>query len=179
LNFQKDNAGARDNFVYFYGREWGNTFSHGSPVFLGRVNKKKIKNRKAYEFFMGFNSNRQPQWTKDINRRQPVLIDPKGIITISVVFNPGIHRYIMTTCHGTVGQLGIFDAPEPWGPWTTIAYYNHWGGYDGVGLFYHFPTKWISADGKTMWCIFSSSGVLDSFNLIKATLKLKKQSDSG
>lgn len=175
LNFQKDYTGSRDDFVYFYGREWGDKFSDGVAVFLGRVNKEKIKNRNAYEFFMGLDLNRRPQWTTDINRRKPVLMDQNGIITSSVIFNQAIKRYIMTTCRGMVGQLGIFDAPEPWGPWTTIAYYNNWGGFEGAGLFYHFPTKWISSDGKTMWCIFSSTGKLDSFNLIKATLKIKKE----
>jgi hypothetical protein len=55
-----------------------------------------------------------------------------------------------------------------------VAYYDNWGGYSGSAtLYWHFPTKWISADGLTMWCIFSATGALDSYNQVKCTLKLK------
>jgi hypothetical protein len=177
LNFGKDYAGARDNFVYFYGRTWGNTWIDGTPVHLGCVEKDKIKDRSAYKFFIGLDGDGKPLWTADINERQPVFVDPNGILTVSVVFNSALNRYIMTASHGNlVGKLGVFDAPEPWGPWTTVAYYEDWGGFgDRTALFYHCPTKWISSDGKTMWCIFSSNKELDSFNLVKATLTLKTQ----
>ena len=85
-------------------------------------------------------------------------------------------------------QLGIFDAPNPWGPWTTVAYYSDWGGYQsGEGAYalgWDFPTKWMSEDGKTMWCVYSGSDrggtlpdgarILDRFHIAKATLKLRK-----
>jgi hypothetical protein len=74
-----------------------------------------------------------------------------------------------------VGQLALFDAPEPWGPWTTVAYYEDWGGLGATeALEYDLPTKWVSADGRTLWCVFSSTGVLDSFNMVKGTLRLKR-----
>jgi hypothetical protein len=53
-------------------------------------------------------------------------------------------------------------------------------GMDGEGLSCEFPQKWMSADGLTMWSIFSVYGegakqgikAHDQFNLIKATLTL-------
>ena len=80
------------------------------------------------------------------------------------------------------GQLGVFDAPNPWGPWITIAYYEDWGkmGPEDEGLTCGFPQKWMSTDGLTLWCTFSVYGdgarrgihAHDRFNLIEATLQL-------
>jgi len=79
--------------------------------------------------------------------------------------------------------LGIFDAPTPWGPWTTVAYYENWGGMgvEDQGLTCSFPAKWMSADGMTLWCVFAVYGegakkginAHDKFNLVKVTLDLK------
>jgi hypothetical protein len=179
LNFGRDYFGARDGFLYFYGGNWG----HTRNVYMGRVPKDKINDRAAYEFLSGFDAKGKPVWTSDISKRQPVFTDPNladefnGALKASVIYNPGIGRYILTVPHGGVGKLGIFDAPEHWGPWTTVAYHENWGGFgtnvSGEGLLYVFPTKWISSDGKTMWCIFSGRGEFDSFNLIRATLAVK------
>lgn len=185
LNFGKDYAGARDGFVYIYGGRWG----HSENVYMARVPKDEIKNRAAYEFFQGLNADGNPMWTSDITQRTPIFANPKladefnGALKASVIYNRGINRYILTVPHGGVGKLGIFDAREPWGPWTTVAYYDNWGefgtGFSGEGLIYSFPTKWISTDGKTMWCVFSGTGKFDSFNLLRATLTLKTLLDTG
>jgi hypothetical protein len=53
-------------------------------------------------------------------------------------------------------------------------------GAAGEGLICEFPQKWMSADGTTLWTIFSCYGgsatngihAHDRFNLIKATLQL-------
>jgi hypothetical protein len=94
-----------------------------------------------------------------------------------VVYNPGINRYLLTVFHGSVsehgdGSWGIFDAAEPWGPWTTVAYYGNW--IDATPKFgFEFPSKWISEDGQTLWLVFSGTGAYDSFNLVKAELTLR------
>jgi hypothetical protein len=50
----------------------------------------------------------------------------------------------------------------------------------GHGLSCEFPSKWISPDGLTLWCVFSVYGegaktgikAHDKFNLVKASLTL-------
>ena len=70
-----------------------------------------------------------------------------------------------------VDHLGVFDASEPWGPWTTVAYYSDWGNYGNrEALQYGTSTKWISADGTSVWVTYSSTGDMDSFNLVEVTL---------
>jgi hypothetical protein len=114
-----------------------------------------------------------------------VFADPSGAAPGAAVYDPGLKRFLLTCFHVGPGQLGVFDAPNPWGPWTTVAYYEHWGnmGADGEGLTCGFPQKWMSADGLTLWSIFSVYGegaklginAHDKFNLVKATLAPVRQ----
>jgi len=144
---------------------------------------------KHYEFFKGLDADGKPIWTSDVKEIQPVFTDPNGACLGAVVYNPGIRRYILTSYHTGPGQLGIFDAPEPWGPWTTVAYHDDWGnmGTAGFGLNCDFPQKWMGTDGMTMWCVFSVYGDgakkgingHDKFNLVKVTLVLLSNEDYG
>jgi hypothetical protein len=58
---------------------------------------------------------------------QPVFSDTNGVTPGAVVLDPGIKRFLLTCYHTGPGQLGLFDAPEPWRPWTTVTYYEDWG----------------------------------------------------
>ena len=182
LNFGRDYSGARDNYVYMYGTE----MHIRDKIFLARVPKNSIRKKSAYEFLSGFDVNNNPIWNSDILNRKPIIHDPNGCASIPrVCYNPGINRYILAIGHSKIEKFGIFEAPEPWGPWYTVAYYSNWGNFnsgDGYALGWEFPTKWISPDGLTMWCVFSgydSNGDLpdgarefDRFNIVKATLKI-------
>ena len=185
LNYGKDNVDSRDDYVYSYGGKWIYAQGAEDHIYLIRVGKSAVRNRTEYSFFCGKDDNGAPVWTKDVNKRKPVFTDSNGVANSGlahVVYNAKLKRYILTVGHrsdklfsvkGEVRSLGVFDGPEPWGPWTTIAYYDDWGGHgSGEALGYDFPTKWISEDGKTMWMIYSSEEELDSFNLIKADLLL-------
>lgn len=183
LNFGRDYDGARDNFVYVYG-----TGSPSDPVFstelmMARVPKDQISVRSAYEFFAGWDGNSNPIWNINIANRRPVFEDPNGVGMNSVSYNPGLNRYLLTEAHdpwvasqNSIQKLGIFDAAEPWGPWTTVQYNDNWGSYTGPWLGYYIPTKtpdWMSTDGKTIHLIFSGIGAFDSFNLIKGSIILR------
>jgi hypothetical protein len=45
------------------------------------------------------------------------------------------------------GGLAIYDAPEPWGPWTTVFFTHDWD--VGPGDSASFPTKWMSGGGNS------------------------------
>ncbi|MGH7969693.1 MAG: hypothetical protein ACREIC_13295, partial [Limisphaerales bacterium] len=47
----------------------------------------------------------------------------------------------------------VFDAPEPWGPWTTAFFTRDWG--LGKTHDYRLAPKWISEGGKKMVLVFS------------------------
>lgn len=176
LNFGKDYQGARDDYVYAYSPEGiaENPYDAGKKgVGMFRVPKDKIMDRNEYEYFAGMDGNNNPQWTKDLTLRKPAFSDPNGVGEVQVVFNPALRRYLLTTWHAKNGSWGIFDAAEPWGPWTTVAYYEKW--IDSTFKFgFTFPQKWMSIDGKTMYMIFSGTKIYDSFNVIKAMLTVNK-----
>ena len=188
LNCGKDYADVPSQlkgFAYFYGVRQGRQ----SDVYFGRVPLDKIRERTAYEFFSGLSDN-EPVWSANVEQLRAVFTDSRGVCDLpTVIYHPILKRFLLTIFHKGPGQLGIFDAPQPWGPWTTVAYYEHWGdmGAEGHGLTCSFPQKWMSADGLTLWCVFSVYGqgakqgvqAHDKFNLVKATLKLRAPATPG
>ncbi|MCD6360886.1 MAG: DUF4185 domain-containing protein, partial [Armatimonadetes bacterium] len=187
LNFGRDYAGVPEHlagYVYFYGTKEPAPGEVVCDMYLGRAPVDRLEDRMSYEFLSGLTPAGEPVWSPDISTAQPIFTDPNGTGPGTVVYNPGIGRYIMTAFHGGPGQLGIFDAPQPWGPWTTVAYYQSWGdmGSEGEGLTCSFPQKWMSPDGLTMWCVFAVWGdgakvgvkAHDCFNLVKTTLTLRR-----
>jgi hypothetical protein len=184
LNFGRDYAGARDDFVYSYYIEpaWGpgpaqrtptHTFDVHRPgrVHLSRVPRRAILDRAQYEFFAGADRDGRPQWSRDLAQKQPVFADANGVgWNLSVSYNPGLRRYLLCTEHteSHAGKFGLFDAPEPWGPWTTVAYEERWGeGHVEVSTFYwNFTQKWLSADGTRFTLIFTGKNTNDSWNTV-------------
>jgi hypothetical protein len=99
-----------------------------------------------------------------------------------ISYHPATNRYLLVG-KSAIQDLAIYDAPQPWGPWT-IAFSTHtWGpsgspyGTQGsLGL--SLPEAWMSADGKTVWGATSSEAggpIGDSFNLLSATLTLNNR----
>jgi len=175
IQFGKNYQGARDNFVYVVSQANNDAYEFSPDIVMARVPKDRVSDRKAYEFFAGL-KNGKPQWSADIGARRPIFTDPAGTQRIAFTYNAGLKRYILTTSHRTQAgahnaSLGVFDAPQPWGPWTTLYYDDHWSGNDRT---YHhkFPTKWMSRDGRTMWLLYSGlDGGNYAFCLRRALLK--------
>jgi hypothetical protein len=182
LNFGKGYTGLPCELrghVYFYGQRQGEE----KNTYLGRVPQDKLPERRPYEFLSGIEEHK-PRWSSDASKAYPVFADANRTGDLaSVVYVPGLKRYLLSCFHKGPGQLGIFDAPAPWGPWTTVAYEERWGrmGSEGEGLTCSFPPKWMSANGQTLWCIFSVYGkgamlgidAHDKFNLVKVRLQMR------
>ncbi|UCG56912.1 MAG: serine hydrolase [Phycisphaerales bacterium] len=172
LNFDKNYAGARDEFVYMYSHDSDSAYEPADRMVLARVPKDKVSEREAYSFFQGLDGSGQPGWTKDIDSRGAVFANPGRCYRNGISYNAGLDRYLWCqTLHGKddmrfTGGLGIFDAPEPWGPWTTVFYTEKWD--VGPGETNSFPTKWISNDGKTCCLLFSGD---DCFSVREATFR--------
>jgi hypothetical protein len=177
VQFGPNYKGARDAYVYVVSQANDDAYEYSPDVVMARVPKDKVSDRSAYRFFAGLDAKGKPLWSADISDRKPIFTDGRGVMRISLTYNLALKRYIMTASH-KVGEgphnpsLGVFEAPEPWGPWSTVYYDDHWAGNDRV---YHhkFPTKWMSPDGKTMWLLYSGLGGNNyAFILRKATLDL-------
>ena len=66
------------------------------------------------------------------------------------------------------GGFGVYDAPEPWGPWTTVFYTDALGRWAGrIGLF---TVQMVQPPtDASAWLVFSDD---DSFSVRRATLEL-------
>jgi outer membrane protein assembly factor BamB len=184
LNFGRDYAGARDGYVYSYYIQpaWGperatkttaHTFDVHRPgrIYLSRVPKAAIVDHNQYEFVSGLSADGQPEWSADRSKKRPVFEDPNGVgWNVSVSYNPGLRRYLLSTEHTEThaGKLGIFDAPEPWGPWATVAYEEMWGAghIEPTTFYWNFTPKWLSRDGTRFTMIFTGSRTNDSWNTV-------------
>jgi hypothetical protein len=163
VQYGPDYKGARDGFVYVVSQANDDAYAFSPDMVMARVPKGRVAERGAYEFFAGSGPDGEPRWSHDIARRRPVFTDARGTQRISLAYNAALRRYFLTSSHetGVAGphnaSLGVFDAAEPWGPWTTVYYDDHWSGNDRT---YHhkFPTKWMSPDGRSMWLLFSGLG---------------------
>jgi CubicO group peptidase (beta-lactamase class C family) len=170
LNFGKDYAGARDGYVYVFSHDGDSAYEPADRVVLARVPKDRIRDRDAYEFFQGLDPQDAPRWSPRVEDRSAVLARPGGCYRVSVSYNAPLKRYLLcqagadATVHA---GFAVYDAPEPWGPWTAVDSRPAWDVPPGESA--GFPTKWMSADGRTLRLVFSGG---DSFALRKATLRL-------
>jgi hypothetical protein len=167
LNFGPNYSGARDDFVYIYSHDGDTAYVPADRVALARVPKGRLRERAAYEFLKEVGP-RGPVWTADVAARGGVFIHPGKCYRVTVSYNAGLKRYLL--CQAGADRkanagFGVFDAPEPWGPWTTVTYTSTWDVNPGETC--SFPTKWMSADGKTLYLVFSGG---DCFALRRATL---------
>ena len=177
LNFGKNYQGARDEYVYIYSHDEKDAYKIADHMVLVRVPKNKIKQRNAYEFFTELDEKGQPLWTDDIEERGPVFAAPGRCYRSGITYNAGLKRYLWCQIlqpsehpQGVrfQGGFGIYEAPEPWGPWRTVYYTKDWD--VGPGETSSFPTKWMSEDGKTCYLVFSGD---DCFSVRKVVFETK------
>ena len=129
----------------------------------------------AYRWFAGLDTDGRPVWDAEGRAKQPVFHDPLGTQVVAVTYNPVLGRYLLTNSHKhRKGNLSIFEAPDPWGPWKTVAYLN------GVPelqpkqrghLQYHFAPKWWSSNGLSFTLVYTE---WDSWNTVRGRLTVNE-----
>lgn len=182
LQFGRDYAGARDAFVYVYAIHpkdpSGLVIQRPGEIALLRVPRDRLMDREAYEFFAGLDGS-APRWTADLAGRAPVFEDVNGVgWNASASHNAPLGRYFLITEHDESqrGNIGVFDAPEPWGPWTTVLYDGTFGlpGLDDTRTFFwNFSNKWLSPNGRQVVVVFTGDEANDSWNTVHGELELR------
>ncbi|MBX6313509.1 MAG: hypothetical protein IRY99_11420 [Isosphaeraceae bacterium] len=112
----------------------------------------------------------EPIWTTEVGERGAVFSKPGRCYRTSVSSNAGLKRYRLgqTGADASVRTgFGIFGAPEPWGPWTTIYQTDSWDVAPGESC--SFPTTWMSPGGAVPHLVFSGD---DSFSVRRVVLRL-------
>ena len=161
LNFGKNYAGARDSYVYTYSQDGPSAYQSYDGVALARVARSRVRDRGAYEFFVRLDQRGRPLWTRDISKRGPVFFYPGHCQRVDAVYSPVLKRYLLALGYNHEGGWGIYDAPEPWGPWTSAFHTLAWDLSGTHG--YRLPSKWIAADGRSMYLVFSGITENDAF----------------
>lgn len=172
LNFGRDYAGARDGFVYVFSQDSDDAYTRADRYVLARAPVERLTGRATWEFFARVNEAGEPVWSRDVRHRGAVFDRPGGCYRSSVSFHPGLKRYLWCqTGPGDAprfaGGFGIFDAPEPWGPWTEVFWTDTWD--VGPGETQHLPAKWMDSDGRTIHLVFSGD---DAFSVRRGRLVL-------
>ena len=180
VNFGKNNKWARDDYVYSYSHNGPLADTPADHFILMCVPKNRITERRAWEFFERIDRDGKPVWAADIRKRGAVFRHKDGCLRSAMTYCAPLRRYLWwqhvpapkgSRDRGDTrfeGGFGIYDAPEPWGPWTTAFYTEKWD--VGPGEHGDFPTKWMSKDGRELYLVFSGE---DSFSVRKATLRLR------
>jgi len=183
-------AGNTDGYVYIYGATAIAFFENGpSTAYLWRVKPAGILDDTQYQAFTGLDENGDPIWQGGsfslLNSVMAPVFTANGKAAFplsSVVYNAGLNRYIASS-EGDVNGVAFYEAPNPWGPWAAIGALGSgffspnannsggwgnlgtvggWAAKSGAGCGINFAPKWTSADGKTMWIVFSSNGLASS-----------------
>ncbi|MGC4941929.1 hypothetical protein [Kribbella sp. DT2] len=175
LDYGKDNVNSPDGYVYAYGLDnnWRDSFSNRVPdpvdLWLARVPAASVQHRAAWQFYAGADGNGVPRWNADLDTRVAVLHDDRHVYqnvgtpgrardmtTLSqggVVYNKPLNRYIYTSW--TEYTFEFYESATPWGPWQRFTP-KDFGGYPWThakhgGYATTIPSKYISADGLSLW----------------------------
>ncbi len=180
LQFGRNYDGAIDEYVFSYfihslltTEEFGVNIP--GKIYLARVRKADMLDKSKYKYFSGMHDS-LPTWTTSLEKKQPVFknaVDGVGW-NLSVSYNAPLERYFLMTEHteSHAGYHGMFDAPNPWGPWTTVEYdTGNWLGY-GSTFFRCFSNKWLSGNGRDFVMIYTGTnwiGTNDAWNYIEGS----------
>ncbi|HEX4243670.1 MAG TPA: PASTA domain-containing protein [Steroidobacteraceae bacterium] len=173
-------------YVYIYGGKTGAAFTQ----YLARVPafpSNAIESAGNWSYYAGTDASGNPVWAASSAQAVPVWSDPNYSESLAVSFDAAIGRYVAYDDHGNAcggspceRQVSLFDAPNPWGPWSTFDYEEQFdnancggnclGSQEAVG--WAMMQKWFSPDGLSLWVEYSSQNAYDSLNLIKGTMSL-------
>ncbi len=179
LNFGRNYEGARDDYVYVYSHDHPSAYRAADRMILARMPRDAVADRSAYEFFTRVDGQGRPHWARDISRRGAVFEHEGRCLRSAVTYNAGLERYLwwqMLPNHPHdpkvrfQGGFGVYDAPEPWGPWTTVLFTPLWD--VGPGETGSFPTKWMSDDGRVVHLVFSGD---DTFAVRRGRILLRQE----
>jgi hypothetical protein len=161
VNFGKDNLGARDNFVYAIS---GEGWDDGSHCRLGRVPEASILDQTSWEWVSALSPKGDLQWSKDMRLAVPVLTHPGYLGAVDMVHISSLHRYLLLGWRNKVksdpdggSELIIYDAPEPWGPFTIVHHQDPWESVELNPYNPRLPLKWFDHEKLEGWLFFSGS----------------------
>lgn len=161
VNFGKDNLGAPDRFVYAIS---GEGWDDGSHCRLGRVPADSIMDRGSWEWVSALSPKGDPQWSKDMKLTVPVITHPGYLGAVDMVYISSLGLYLLLGWRNKVkadpdagSELIVYDAPEPWGPFTIVHHEDPWESVELNPYNPRLPLKWFDHEKLEGWLLFSGS----------------------
>lgn len=163
----------KDDYIYVYSQMGPNAYKPYDHAVLARIHKTMIKDPNAWEFFQSLNEDRSASWSKNPKDISPVFSFEDHCFRMEVVYIEPIDRYLMLIAYNFDSGWGIYDAPSPYGPWTTAFHTTKWDIPRTHA--YRLPTKWYSENSNSFYLVFSglNPGGYDAFCVRKATVTFK------
>jgi hypothetical protein len=195
----RDYRANTDGYVYIYGTN-GVVDGQINELVLARVPKDRVPDRTAYEFFAGHRADGGAGWTPDIEQRGVVHTFPRGRVNeegLSHSWQPGITYneplglYMMSVWGHGVNErseefsapsyLGVLVSENAWGPWTQIHEEVSWTPLGDQGSRCYQPQiapKWVAADGRSFWLVWSDFQTIEGEELERATRRTLERDPS-
>ena len=121
-----------------------------------------INDIKKYEFFAGHDAAGKPIWTGDFAKIKPLLDWNNNMGVATVTYDAPLKKYLMCVTDGwpTCAKMHtyILEADAITGPWRLVTYMKDFG---EQAYFVNIPSKFISADGRTLWLCYSANFASD------------------
>jgi hypothetical protein len=129
-------------------------------VYLLRVTPtpENINDPTKYEFYAGKDPRGEVVWTSEFTKIKPLLEWNNSMGCVTVTYNAPLKKYLMCVTDGgnTCARMHtyILESSSVTGPWRLVTYMKNFG---EQSYFVNFPSKFISADGKTAWLCYSAN----------------------
>jgi hypothetical protein len=132
----------------------------GDEIYLARVrpSPETINRLEEYEFYAGHDPAGRPVWSRHFADIKPLIAWNNRMGCVTITYDAPLKRYLMCITDGWPGvenmNTYVLESRDLTGPWRLVTYMKDFG---QQGYFAHFPSKFISADGRTAWLSYSAN----------------------
>jgi hypothetical protein len=134
-------------------------------ISLMRCNQDSLGHKENWRFY-----STDGNWVKGKDVGEFIFTDIyNGIMRTSVIYNPGLKRYILASqhvgrYHADGARIGFYEGKNPRGSWKTIFFGDPW--VLGIQekdqkyktVYYNFSPKWMSRNGKNFVMVYTGPG---------------------
>jgi hypothetical protein len=137
-----------------------NSWITADQVYLIRVTPSiaNMNDASQYEYYAGRDGSGADLWTHDFAKIQPIVEwrDHAGCVTMT--YNAPLKKYLLCVTDGgnTVSRYNtyILESDRIMGPWRLV---QHLGNFGEQAYFVNIPSKFIGADGRTLWLCYAAN----------------------
>ena len=164
VDFGKNMQHSPDGYAYLVAhgsdrKDAWNNWIQADNIYLIRVKPsiETMNDRNSYQFFSGYDKNKNPIWQNDFSKISPLLTWENNLGCTTITYNESLGRYLMCVTRGvstTSGNSILLESKNLTGPWSIVQYLEDFGPF---AYFLNIPSKFISSDGLSMWLLLSAN----------------------